>query len=77
MVLLYMHISQLHRQIERGEFALRFVSERGELVQIDRCVLTSWHTMGNTFNVLITTSEQTRTINKYTILSVNGQELYL
>lgn len=72
-----MHISQLHKSIGRGEFSVRFVSERGELIEMNQCVLTSWHTLGNTFNVLLTVSQQTRTINKYTILSINGQELYL
>ncbi len=72
-----MHISQLHRAIERGECSLAFVSERGERIRLDRCVCTSFHSSGQTLNVKIYTSGEIRKVNRYTIVEFNGKEVYL
>ncbi|MEG0468253.1 MAG: hypothetical protein RR551_08275 [Mucinivorans sp.] len=71
------HISKLRKLIERGEFSLTFVAKDGNIVTIANCVVSSWHTLGDTFNIVLPTSEQVRTINKFTIISVNNQELYI
>ncbi|MEG2099750.1 MAG: hypothetical protein RRY42_07570 [Mucinivorans sp.] len=71
------HISKLRKLIERGEFSLTFVAKDGNIVTIANCVVSSWHTLGDTFNIVLPTSEQVRTINKFTITSVNNQELYI
>ncbi|MEG1414685.1 MAG: hypothetical protein RSB32_05925 [Mucinivorans sp.] len=71
------HISKLRKMIERGEFTLTFVAKAGDIVVIDSCVVSSWHTLGDTFNIVLPTSQQVRTINKFTIISVNNQELYI
>ena len=72
-----MHISQLHRAIERGECSLAFVSERGERIRLDRCVCPSFHSSGQTLNVKICASGEIRKVNRYTIVEFNGKEVYL
>lgn len=72
-----MHISQLHKVVEHGEFSIKFVSSGGEVIHIDRCICTSFHSAGQTMNVKLCESEEIRKINRYTIIEINGQELHL
>lgn len=72
-----MHISQLHKVIERGEFSMVFVSAKGEKITIQRGVCTSWHSAGRTLNILICASGQVRTVRRVSIIEFNGEEIYL
>lgn len=72
-----MHISQLYKAVERGEFSIKFVSSDGEVIYIDRCICTSFHSSGQTMNVKLCESGEVRKINRYTIVELNGQELHL
>lgn len=72
-----MHLSELHKIVERGEFSLKFVSECGEIIHVPRCICTSWHSGGATMNIKILASGQVRKINRYTIIEINGKNLYL
>lgn len=72
-----LHISQLHKAVERGEFSLAFISAKGERIRIERGVCTSFHSSGLTLNVKLCLSEEVRTINRYTIVEFNGEEVYL
>lgn len=72
-----MHLSQLHKKTERGEFSIRFVKENGELIRIDRCICTSFHSSGTTMNVMVCESGEVRKIVRISILSINNEEVYL
>jgi len=72
-----MHISQLHKHVEKGEFSIKFISEKGEVISIDKAICTSFHSKGNTMNVKILISKQVRTIRRCTIVEFNGQEVWL
>ena len=58
-------------------FSLQWVSGSGELVKVDECRCTSWHSSGKTMNVLIPASGLVRKVNRKTITAINGKEVFL
>ena len=58
-------------------FSLQWVSGSGELVKVDECRYTSWHSSGKTMNVLIPASGLVRKVNRKTITAINGKEVFL
>lgn len=72
-----MHISFLHQLVARGEFSLTFVSEDGQLIHVDRCVCTSFHSSGSTMNIKLIGSGEIRKVVRITIIDINGKEVYL
>lgn len=72
-----MHISELHKAVERGEFAMKFVDGDGDVITIPCCVCTSYHAKGSTLNVKLLPSGEIRKIVRVTIIEVNGEEVYL
>lgn len=72
-----MHYSQLHKAVDRGEFSLVFISEKGERLRVQRCVCTSWFSDGLTMNIKLPESEQVRKIRRCTIIEFKGKEVYL
>ena len=58
-------------------FSLKWVSEKGELIAVDECRCTSWHSSGKTMNVLILKSGLVRKVNRKTITEINGKEVFL
>lgn len=73
-----MHISDLHRFIQSDpEFSLKFVAENGELIVVDRCACTSFHSQGHTLNIKLIPSGRIRKVVRITILEINGKELYI
>jgi hypothetical protein len=71
------HIAALHKEIEKGEFAIQFVKEDGSVVDCKRCICTSFHAEGTTLNVKLCDSREIRTVVRTTIISFNGEEAYL
>jgi hypothetical protein len=71
------HISQLHKVVEKGEFAIAFVAEEGYIVSTNRAICTSFHSRGRTMNIKFCDSEQIRTIRRCTIISFQEQEVAL
>lgn len=72
-----MHISQLHKAVALGEFSVKFVAADGEVIHIAKCVCTSFYSSGQTMRVKLCESGEVRTINRYTIIEINNQELHL
>lgn len=73
-----MHMSQLHTFIKGDpEFSMKFVSERGEVIAIERCRCTSFHSAGRTFNIRLFPSGQIRKVVRVSIIEINGKELNL
>ena len=58
-------------------FSLEWVSKEGELVKVDECTLTSFHSDGKTMNVRLANSGQFRKVNRKTVTKINGQEVFL
>lgn len=72
------HVSKIHTLVETiKEFSIKWISEGGEIISCDRCVSTSFHGKGNTFNVMLLPSREIRTVNRYTLLEFNGEEVVL
>jgi ribosomal protein S3AE len=72
-----MHISELQKATERGEFSMRFVAADGEVVRIPHCVCTSYHSKGRTMNVKSCESGEIRKVVRITIIEINDEEVYL
>lgn len=73
-----MHMSQLHKFVERDpEFSMKFVSEAGEVITVERCRCTSFHSAGRTINIRLLPSGEIRKVVRVSIIEINGKELYL
>lgn len=72
-----MHISKIHELVEKGEFSIEFVSEKGELVKVPRATCSTFHSAGKTMNIHLLQSNQVRTIRRVTITKFNGKEVWL
>lgn len=60
-----------------GTFSLQWVSAKGELVTVEKCTCTSFHSEGDTMNIKLVASGQIRKVNRKTITAINGKEVYL
>jgi len=58
-------------------FSLKYVGKSGELVIVDECRCTSFHSSGKTMNILILASGLVRKVNRKTITNFNGQEVFI
>lgn len=58
-------------------FSLQWVSEKGELVTVDECTCTSFHSSGDTMNIKLLASGLIRKVKRKTITAINGKEVYL
>ena len=72
------HESKLFELVQvHKSFSLQFVTESGELVSVNHCRCTSFHSSGKTMNIQIAESGQFRKVNRKTITNFNGQEVFL
>ena len=72
------HESKLFELVQmHPTFSLAFVAASGELVKLEKCRCTSWHSLGKTMNVLIPASGLVRKVNRKTIVNFNGEEVFL
>ena len=72
-----LHISQLNKVVEHGEFSIRFVEKSGAIVYGPRCICTSFHSAGRTMNLKFCDSEQIRKVRRVSVIEFNGQEVVL
>ena len=63
--------------ISEWEISLKWISEQGEVIAVDKCVPTSFHGEGTTFNIKIIPSGEIRTVNRLTVIEINGEEVTL
>lgn len=59
------------------EISLKWVAASGEIIAVDRAIPTSFHGDGQTFNVKLLPSGEIRTVNRYTVIELNGEEVIL
>lgn len=72
------HASKLFELVQiHPSFSLTFVAKNGELVTVDECRCTSFHSSGKTMNIQILSSGQIRKVNRKTIIAFNGKEVFL
>ena len=57
-------------------FALQFVAQSGELVTVEQCQCTSFHSEGKTMNIKLPNGLFRKVIRK-TITKFNGEEVFL
>lgn len=57
--------------------SLKWVAESGEIISVDDAAITSFHGAGDTFNIKISPSNQIRTVNRNTVIEINGEEVIL
>lgn len=73
-----MHISELHTFVaDDREFSMKFVISLGEVVEVKRCVCTSFYSKGRTINIKFLDSGEFRKVIRWSILEINNQPLYL
>ena len=71
------HESKLFELVQAHKsFSLRFVTADGELVTVDECSCTSFHSAGKTMNIKLSNG-QFRTVNRKTVTAFNGEEVFL
>lgn len=61
----------------KKEISLIWVAESGEIISVDKCVPTSFHGNGTTFNIKILASGEIRKVNRFTVIEINGEEVIL
>ena len=71
------HISEIHKIVEHGEFSLQFIATTGEVVEGKRCVCTSFHSDGRTMNIKFCDSGQIRKVRRCTLIAINDKEVAL
>lgn len=72
------HESKIFEIVQQlKEFSLKFVSKAGELVTIDRCRCTSFHSSGKTMNIIIPASGLVRKVTRKSIVEINGEEVFV
>ena len=71
------HESKLFELVQiHPKFSIRFVAASGELVTVDECSCTSFHSSGKTMNIKLPNG-QFRKVNRKTITAFNGKEVFL
>ena len=72
------HASKIFELVQvHPSFSLTFVAKNGELVSVDDCRCTSFHSSGKTMNIMILPSRQVRKVNRKTITAINGKEVFI
>lgn len=72
------HSSKIHELVDLIHvFSIGWVSESGEMIHVRKAKCTSFHSSGDTLNILIIDSGQVRKVNRLTITEFNGQEVVL
>ncbi|MDO5341309.1 MAG: hypothetical protein Q4F69_02495 [Bacteroidia bacterium] len=60
-----------------GNFSLKFVSKTGELVAVDECSCTSFHSSGRTMNIRLKGSGLVRKVVRKSVVEINGEEVFI
>lgn len=71
------HCSTLFELVQIHKvFSIAWVSERGHIEEVGAATCSSWHSDGNTFNIVCARSGQVRKVNKLTVIRFNGEEVF-
>ena len=78
------HVSRLHILLAKKDknanpapFSLKFIKANGELVNIEHCICTSFHSAHRTFNIRITPSGEFRKVRLYSVVELNNTQMYV
>lgn len=72
------HVSKVFEVVQLLKtFSLKFVSKTGELVSIEKCSCTSFHSSGRTMNVRLPESGLVRKVVRKSIVKLNGEEVFI
>lgn len=72
------HISKIHIiAAQLRQFSLCWVAQDGRRIFCPKCKMTSFHSKGKTFNVVLLDSGEVRKVNRYTITEINGEEVVM
>lgn len=72
------HSSRIHELIYvHPIFSIGWVAESGEKIYVRKCKCSSFHSSGDTLNIVILDSGEVRTVNRSTITEFNGEEVVL
>lgn len=70
------HISKIYILAETlPELSITWIAEDGRKIFCPRAKMTSFHSSGQTMNICFLDSGEIRTVNRYTIIEFNGQEV--
>lgn len=72
------HSSKIHELVELHKtFSIGWIAESGERIHVRKARCTSFHSSGDTLNLLLIDSGQIRKVNRITITEFNGEEVVL
>lgn len=72
------HSSKIHELVEVVPvFSIGWISESGERIHVRKAKCTSFHSSGETMNIMIIDSGQIRKVKRITITEFNGEEVIL
>ena len=72
------HSSKIHELVEVVPvFSIAWITVSGEKVYVRKAKCTSFHSSGETLNIMILESGQVRKVNRMTITEFNGEEVIL
>lgn len=72
------HSSKIHELVDVVPiFSIAWVSESGEKIYIRRARCTSFHSSGDTMNIMVIESGQIRKIKRISIIEFNGEEVII
>jgi len=72
------HSSKIHELVDVVPvFSIGWVAESGEKIYVRKARCTSFHSSGDTMNIMILDSGQIRKIKRITITEFNGEEVIL
>lgn len=72
------HYSKIHELVDVVPvFSIGWVASNGEKIYVRRARCTSFHSSGDTMNILILDSREVRKVNRMTIIEFNGEEVIL
>jgi len=72
------HSSKIHELVDVVPvFSIAWITASGEKVYVRKAKCTSFHSSGETLNIMILESGQVRKVNRMTITEFNGEEVIL
>lgn len=72
------HSSKIHELVDVVPiFSIAWVSESGEKIYIRKARCTSFHSSGDTMNIMVIESGQIRKIKRISIIEFNGEEVII
>jgi len=71
------HIAQVLETPIGQEFSIEFTTSKGERIKCKRACFTSIHSSGTTVNIRLIESQQIRSIQKYSIIKFNKQNVWI